>query len=56
MDTYIDQRIITLSSNNATQNNGTFLSDVFFNFRGLVKEDDDNREITISMCIIIFWC
>lgn len=49
MDTYIDQRIITLSSNNATQNNGTFLSDVFFNFRGLVKEDDDNREITISI-------
>lgn len=47
--TYIDQRIITLSSNNATQNNGTFLSDVFFNFRGLVKEDDDNREITISI-------
>ena len=49
MDTYIDQRIITLSSNNATQNNGTFLSDVFFNFRGLVKEDDDNREITLSI-------
>lgn len=49
MDTYIDQRIITLSSNNATQNNGTFLSDVFFNFRGLVKEDDDNREITVSI-------
>lgn len=49
MDTYIDQRIITLSSNNATQNNGTFLSDVFFNFRGLVKEDDDNREVTISI-------
>jgi len=49
MDTYIDQRIITLSSNNATQNNGTFLSDVIFNFRGLVKEDDDNREITISI-------
>jgi len=49
MDTYIDQRIITLSSNNATQNNGSFLSDVFFNFRGLVKEDDDNREITISI-------
>jgi len=49
MDTYIDQRIITLSSDNATQNNGTFLSDVFFNFRGLVKEDDDNREITISI-------
>lgn len=49
MDTYIDQRIITLRSNNATLNNGTFLSDVFFNFRGLVKEDDDNREITISI-------
>jgi hypothetical protein len=48
-NTYIDQRLITLSSDNATQNNGSFLSDVYFNFRGLIKEDDDNREITISI-------
>ena len=49
MDTYIDQRIITLSSNNATQNNGSFLSDVYFNFKGLIKEDLDIREIQISV-------
>jgi hypothetical protein len=49
MDTYIDKRIITLSSLNATLNNGSFLSDVFFSFRGLIKEDLENREITISV-------
>lgn len=49
MDTYIDQRIITLSSNNATQNNGSFLSDVYFNFKGLIKQDLDIREIQISV-------
>ena len=49
MDTYIDQRIITLSSNNATQNNGSFLSDVYFNFRGLVKDDLDNVEVKITI-------
>ena len=49
MDTYIDQRIITLSSNNATLNNGSFLSDVYFNFKGLIKQDLDIREIQISV-------
>lgn len=49
MDTYIDERILTLSSLNAIQNNGSFLSDVFFNFRGLIKEDTDIQDIKISI-------
>lgn len=47
--TYIDQRLITLSSDNATLNNGTFLSDVYFNFKGLIKQDTDIQEIQISV-------
>jgi hypothetical protein len=49
MDTYIDERILTLSSLNATQNNGSFLSDVYFNFRGLIKEDSDIQDVKISI-------
>tara|TARA_R110000868_G_scaffold286457_2_gene546943 strand:+ start:643 stop:1614 length:972 start_codon:yes stop_codon:yes gene_type:complete len=49
MDTYIDERILTLSSLNATQNNGSFLSDVYFNFRGLIKEDTDIQDVKISI-------
>lgn len=49
MDTYIDERILTLSSLNATQNNGSFLSDVYFNFRGLIKEDTDIQDVKISV-------
>ena len=49
MDTYIDERILTLSSVNATQNNGSFLSDVYFNFRGLIKEDSDIQDVKISI-------
>ena len=49
MDTYIDERILTLSSLNATQNNGSFLSDVFFNFKGLIKEDTDIQDVKISI-------
>jgi len=48
-NTYIDQRLITLSSDNATLNNGTFLSDVYFNFKGLIKQDTDIQEIQISV-------
>lgn len=47
--TYIDQRLITLSSDNATLNNGTYLSDVYFNFKGLIKQDTDIQEIQISV-------
>ena len=48
-NTYIDQRLITLSSDNATQNNGSFLSDVTFNFIGLLKDDKDVEQVQISV-------
>lgn len=48
-NTYIDQRLITLNSDNATLNNGTFLSDVYFNFIGLLKDDPDVEEVQISV-------
>lgn len=48
--TYIDQRQIILNSDNATQNNGTFLSDVRFTFVGLIQQNDaDIEEITIQV-------
>jgi hypothetical protein len=48
--TYIDQRLIILNSDNATQNNGTFLSDVKFTFIGLIQQNDpDIEEITIQV-------
>lgn len=49
MATYIDQRLITLSSDNAILNNGSFLSDVNFNFVGLLKDDKDVEMIEISV-------
>ena len=49
MTTYIDQRLITLSSDNAILNNGSFLSDVNFNFVGLLKDDKDVEMIEISV-------
>lgn len=48
-NTYIDQRLITLSSDNATLNNGSFLSDVAFNFVGLLKDDKDVEQVQISV-------
>ena len=36
---FTDNQIITLNSKDAIKNNGTFLSDVVFNFKGLLKEE-----------------
>lgn len=47
--TYIDQRQIILSSDHATLNNGTFLSDVNFTFIGLLQDDADIEEITVQV-------
>lgn len=49
MSTYTEQELITLSSDNATLNNGTFLSDVYFNFVGLLKDDKDVEMVQISV-------
>jgi hypothetical protein len=48
-NTYIDQRVIILNSDNAIQNNGSFLSDVYFKFIGLLADEPDIEEITISV-------
>ena len=47
--TYIDQRQIILSSDHATLNNGTFLSDVNFKFIGLLQDEADVEEVTIQV-------
>lgn len=47
--TYIDQRLIILNSDHATQNNGTFLSDVNFRFIGLLQDDADVEEVTVQV-------
>ena len=49
MSTYIEQQLINLSSDNAILNNGTFLSDVNFNFVGLLKDDKDVEMVEISV-------
>jgi len=38
---YSDNQLITLNSKDATKNNGTYLSDVAFNFRGILKDDNN---------------
>lgn len=49
MSTYIDQRLIILNSDHATLNNGDFLSSVNFKFTGLLADDPDIEEITVSV-------
>jgi len=50
MTTYIDSHIINLTSNTATSiNNDTFLSDTYFEFRGLLKDEPDIVRRQISL-------
>lgn len=49
MNTFIENKIINLNSNYATKRNGDFLSNVYFDFKGLIKEEDDIRSISISI-------
>jgi hypothetical protein len=50
MTTYIDSHIINLTSNTATTlNNDTFLSDTYFEFRGLLKDEPDIIKRQISL-------
>lgn len=48
-DTYIEQKIVILNSNNATKNNGDFNSDVVFNFTGILTDDPDIKEVQVSI-------
>jgi hypothetical protein len=49
MNTFVENKIINLNSNNATKKNGTFLSSVYFDFIGMLKDDNDIRNVFISV-------
>ena len=46
---YTDTRIINLNSSNAEKANGDYLSDVRFNFTGLLQDDPDIEEVQIQI-------
>jgi hypothetical protein len=48
MATFIENRIINLNVENAIQQNGDFLSSVFFQFNGLLKDEADVQNVYIS--------
>lgn len=48
-DVYVEQKIVILDSRNATKNNGDFNSDVYFNFKGILTDDADVKEIQVSV-------
>jgi len=58
---YLDNHLITLNSTDATLKNGTYLSNVFFPFKGLLKDDVNilrsyvtvlNAQIPVSFYVI----
>lgn len=49
MSLYQDTRIVNLNSANATKNNSTFNSDVYFNFVGLITEEPNDVYTEISI-------
>ena len=49
MDTYIDSRIIILNSSHGILLNGSYKSDIHFNFIGLIKQEDNIQQIQISL-------
>lgn len=48
-NTYDETILINLNSINAIQNNGSYLSDVYFNFKNILKDVDNVLEIQISV-------
>lgn len=49
METFTETKIINLNSKNSVKNNSTFLSDVYFPFSGLLKDEEDILERYISI-------
>lgn len=49
MNTVIENRLINLNANSATQRNGDFLSSVYFQFNGLLKDDVDVQAVYVSI-------
>lgn len=50
MPTIVENKLITLNTRYAQRNNGSFISDVIFPFRGVLKEEDDI--ISSNICIM----
>ena len=48
-DIYVEQKIVILDSKNAVKNNGTFNSDVVFNFTGILTDDPNIKETHIAI-------
>ena len=48
-NTYDETILINLNSKDAIKNNGSFLSDVYFNFKNIIKELDDVLEIQVTV-------
>jgi len=49
MNTYLDSRIIILNSSHGLSYNGTYKSDIEFQFNGLLKQEDDIQQVQISL-------
>lgn len=49
METFSETKIINLNSKNSIKNNSTYLSDVYFPFSGLLKDEEDILERYISI-------
>jgi hypothetical protein len=48
-NTYDETILINLNSKDAIKNNGSFLSDVYFNFKNIIKDMDDVLEIQVTV-------
>jgi hypothetical protein len=48
-DTYTETMLINLNGANAIQNNGSFLSNVYFNFKNVIQDVDNLLEVEISV-------
>ncbi len=48
-NTYTETMLINLNGANAIQNNGSFLSDVYFNFKNVIQDVDNLLEVEISV-------
>jgi len=46
---FTESKIINLHSSNGNKNNGSFLSDVYFPFTGILKEDPTILEVNLSL-------
>jgi hypothetical protein len=48
-DTYTETMLINLNATNAIRNNGTFLSNVYFDFKNVIQDVDNLLEVEISV-------